>query len=137
MVEKNNDLNIPYDIYEDMIAGIKKSGNVIRPNELYNAIRDAAEHNGSSVLAKFYDLEVELISEHKFIVHLISDPEPEPGTEIEPKLELEPELELELEKNEDPDDDNEVDVDGDGFDKDTDALFLGNTGVFTYVGAPT
>lgn len=61
VVEKNNDLNIPYDIYEDMIAGIKKSGNVIRPNELYNAIRDAAKHNGSSVLAKFYDLEVELI----------------------------------------------------------------------------
>lgn len=61
VVEKNNDLNIPYDIYEDMIVGIKKSGNVIRPNELYNAIRDATKHNGSLVLAKFYDLEVELI----------------------------------------------------------------------------
>jgi hypothetical protein len=42
-------------------------------------------------------------------------------------------LELELEKNEDPD----AEVEDEGFDRDTDALFFGNIGVFTYVGAPT
>jgi hypothetical protein len=42
-------------------------------------------------------------------------------------------LELELENP----DDNEDEVEDEGFDRDTDALFLGNTGVFTYVGAPT
>ena len=48
-------------------------------------------------------------------------------------LELGLELEPEPEKNEDPD----AEVEDAGFDRDTDALFLGKTGVFTYVGAPT
>ena len=55
---------------------------------------------------------------------------------LELELEFELELELELEKNEDPEDDD-AEVNDEGFDRDTDALFLGNTGVFTYVGAPT